>query len=136
MGSIALALNLSVFNQYMSKTFYSSQVYKGQQLGRTIGFPTVNLDPSFWPDAQKPGVYSSTVKVGKLEYKGALYFGPRLVLNETKNVLEIFIIDFDREIYGETIQFSIGKFVRGPMKFESVEELKKQLKDDVETCAL
>ena len=118
----------------MKKTYYSSPVFKGQQLGRTISFPTVNLDPSVWPQGMKPGVYSSLVKVGKREFQGALYYGPRLVLGETKNVLEIFLIDFDQEIYGETVKFTIGKFVREPMNFTSVEELKTQLEEDVKKC--
>ena len=111
--------------------WYKSKVFKGDQTGRTIHFPTVNLDPHVIPQEVKQGVYASTVKYNGQMYKGALYFGPRLVLNETRNVLEIFIIDFNKEIYDEEIEFQIKDFVRGVIHFSSMNEMKEQLANDV-----
>lgn len=112
--------------------WYSSKVFKGAQTGRTINFPTVNLDVTVLPPTYQTGVYASIIKYNDRVYKGALYFGPRLVLNETKNVLEIYIFDFDKEIYDEIIEFQIKDYIRGVLHFESLEQMKKQLEEDVE----
>lgn len=111
---------------------YHSAVQRGDQSGRTIGFPTVNLDPSVIPVDTVPGVYSSVVKYDETEYKGALYYGPRKVKNETTNVLEIYILEFNKEIYDETVFFTLDTFIRGVMDFTSFDEMKAQLQKDIE----
>lgn len=110
--------------------YYTSLVYKGDQLGRTIGFPTLNLDVTVLPKTMQEGIYAATVIIDGKTYKGALYFGPRLVVGETKNVLEIHVIIFNKEIYGQKVSFSIGKFIRKIANFSSMEEMKKQLDKD------
>lgn len=110
---------------------YSSLVTKGQQLGRTIGFPTLNLDPKILPNTQKLGVYQATVTWNNKEHRGVLFFGPKKTFDEIVNVLEINLLDFDQEIYGETISFSLGKFIRPPVKFATLDELKKQIARDI-----
>jgi len=110
---------------------YQSLVYHGQKLGRTIGFPTVNLDPTVVDQNLERGVYASHVTVGEKTYLGALYFGPRLVLNETKDVLEIHLLDFTGEIYDQILSFTVEKFIRGILNFKSLPELQTQLKADV-----
>lgn len=111
---------------------YKSIVYKGDQLGRTIGFPTLNLDVNILSKDLKEGIYACSVTIESNNYLGALYFGPRLVVGETKNVLEIHVLDFDKEIYGQEVDFTIGKFVRPISNFASMEEMKKQLGKDIE----
>ena len=111
---------------------YKSIVYKGDQLGRTIGFPTLNLDASVLPSDFQLGIYACSVKIEDKQYKGALYFGPRLVVGETKNVLEIHVLDFDKEIYGQEVEFEIGKYIRTISNFSSMEEMKIQLEKDKE----
>ena len=112
-------------------TFYSSPVFHGDKLGRKITFPTVNLDPSVWPATKEPGVYAAEVNIADLTFQGALYFGPRIVKNETHNVLEIFLLNFSKEIYGETISFRLHQFIRPVLHFNSFEELKAQIAKDV-----
>jgi len=111
----------------------SATVLRGDQVGRTIDFPSLNLDSTLMPSTlqKKPGVYSSRVRIGATEYTGALYYGPRLVKGETHNVLEIHVLDFNQEIYGETIAFIVDEFVRPPLDFASLEGLKQQLGEDV-----
>lgn len=109
-----------------------STVTKGEQLGRTIGFPTVNLDPGLLSPDIKRGVYAATIRIRGKEYSGALYFGPRLVRNETHDVLEIHIFDFDEMIYGETVAFRLRDFLHPPKHFSSLEEMKIQLVADCE----
>jgi riboflavin kinase/FMN adenylyltransferase len=102
-------------------------------LGRTIGFPTLNLDVSVLSNDLKEGVYASTLQIHGKSYKGMLYLGPRLVVGETKTVLEIHVFDFDQEIYGDEVEFEIGKYIRGIANFSSMEEMKKQLQNDKAT---
>ena len=109
---------------------YKSKVYKGDQLGRTLGFPTLNLDPKVLHDFYKEGVYATVVEFEGKEYQGMLYLGPRLVLGETQQVLEINVFDFDQEIYDKEVNFTIGKFIREIANFPSLEEMKNQLEKD------
>lgn len=111
--------------------WYKAVVLHGGKTGQSIGFPTVNLSPTIISAQTATGVYSSVVKYNEKEYRGALYYGPRLVKNETKNVLEIYILDFNKEIYGEEIRFKLGKFIRGVKNFNSLIELKRQLQKDI-----
>lgn len=111
---------------------FTGEVLHGNQLGRTIGFPTINLDADSIPEDTEPGVYAATVQLKNETYGGALYYGPRLVLDETKTVLEIFLLDFSQEIYGETIQFTLEKWVRGPMDFDTFPALQAQLQKDIQ----
>lgn len=116
----------------MSQTeWYSNRVMRGDQYGRTLGFPTANLDAAVLLHVEKEGVYACRVRLGKQFYRGALYLGPRIVLRETKRVLEIHILDFDQEIYGETLSFQLGPFIRPPMDFDNKQALTYQLALDV-----
>lgn len=110
---------------------YRGKVQTGEKAGRSIGFPTVNLLPSIVPQSLRQGVYAARVEYKNKKYMGALYFGPRLVKKETKAVLEIYIIDFNKEIYGEEISFEIVKFIRGIRDFDSMDLLKKQITIDI-----
>lgn len=115
---------------------YTSTVKKGEQIGRTLDFPTINLDPKVIPSSTKQGVYASWVTIGTKMYKGALYFGPRLVFNETQNVLEIFIMDYSGDLYNQTVSFTIEHFIRTPKDFSNLNLLKQQLKKDIQDVAL
>lgn len=114
------------------KTWYTSTVLKGDQAGRTIGFPTVNLDPTVLSSDTKKGVYACVVRHGSKSYAGTLYFGPRLVKGESHDVLEIFIHDFSDSIYGSEIMFSCAGYIRPVMDFGSFDDLKKQIEDDID----
>lgn len=110
---------------------YKSNVFFGEQIGRTLDFPTVNLNASLIPKNTKQGVYASWVTHNNVIYKGALYFGPRLVFNEKNTVLEIYIIDFNKEIYNQEISFTLESYIRPPLDFDTLEALKQQLKKDI-----
>lgn len=128
-------------------TTFSSSVFSGQKLGRTIGFPTLNLNPAVFPFTNKPGVYAclvffappnqkasphSKAKKDAVAHLGALYFGPRLVKNEQHNVLEVFLLDFNQEVYGQTALVELKDFIRPPLNFSSFEEMKAQLENDIQ----
>lgn len=104
----------------------SGEVVHGKKLGRTIGYPTANLqldEPLKLVPAV--GVYLSQVQVGDRSFYGMTNVGP---------ALETHIFDFDEEIYGETITVSFMKRVRDENNFESLTELQAQLRDDEHYC--
>lgn len=111
--------------------WHEAVVLSGSQLGRTLGFPTANLDAAVLADDTREGVYAARVRIAGSIYMGALYLGPRLVLDETKRVLEVFVLDFADDLYGKTVAFQLRTFIRDPMNFDSIDQLIPQLKADV-----
>lgn len=108
-----------------------AKVKHGSGQGKLIGFPTANLDPLLWDKSLKEGVYSAEVKYRGTVYLGALYYGPRLVMDEINNVLEIYILGFSHNIYNQEVAFKILKFIRPPLDFKDLGQLKKQLASDI-----
>ncbi len=114
-----------------SNNWYQSIVTTGNQQGRTLGFPTLNLDTSVLPKDQKEGVYKTSVKYNGKTYTGALYVGPRIVLGETQKVLEIYVLDFSQDLYGKSIEFQIQNFIRDVQNFSTLAEMQKQIEADI-----
>lgn len=106
-------------------------VFHGDKVGRTIGFPTLNLDPTIMDHSVTQGVWAAEVQIREEMYAGALYFGPRTIQNETKDVLEIYVLNFNQEIYGEKVIFVLKKNIRPVLHFTSLEALKNQLQLDI-----
>jgi riboflavin kinase/FMN adenylyltransferase len=106
-------------------------VEQGQQLGRTIGFPTANLCDL--PGQMPPhGVYSVTADIEGTTHQGIANLGVRpTVGGEATPLLEVHLFDFDREIYGELATVSFRSFVRPEQKFDGIEALKAQIAKDV-----
>ncbi|MCA9372674.1 riboflavin kinase [Candidatus Woesebacteria bacterium] len=119
----------------LSKQHFRATILHGDQHGRTIGFPTINMDPELWSSEFQPGVYASRVTISGETYIGALYFGPRTIKSETKNVLEITLLDFSAEIYDQVVVVEVGDFIRAPIVYEpgsfSEAKLQQQIASDV-----
>ena len=77
-------------------------------------------------------MYYSTVLVDGKEYLGLTNVGVKPTVGSDSVLLETYIYDFDRDIYGQTVTVSLREFKRPEKKFESVEELKKALANDIE----
>lgn len=113
---------------------FEGYVVRGNQLGRTIGFPTANLHIN---DEEKlipsNGVYA--VKIagecsnGQL-LNGMMNIGVRPTVDGHKKVIEVNIFDFDQDIYDQTITVQVFEFIRGEQKFDGLEGLKQQLAQD------
>lgn len=120
--------NIEKANTMLGYKFYTSgTVIKGQQIGRTIGFKTANL---IYPDEliELPhGVYSVETNFGK----GIANFGTRPTVNGDGTLLEVHILDFDKDIYGETLSVEFKKMIRTEKKFPSLDALKKQIYNDI-----
>ena len=107
-------------------------IVSGYKVGRTLGFPTANIrvDEPF-KVIPGIGVYAVWVEVEGKRYKGMLYIGDRPTLNNGKDIsMEVNILDFSGDIYNDSIRVSFVQYVRGDIKFDSLEELKAQLEKD------
>ena len=126
------------FEEYFEFThrFYELRgtVVKGRQLGRTINFPTANLQVEHdYLLPEKLGVYITLVKVRDVYYKGITNIGNNpTVSTENKLFIETHILDFDMDIYDEQIELYFVTFIRPEMKFANIDELKEQLTKDKE----
>ena len=110
-------------------------VIHGDKRGRKIGYPTANLKPEH-PNKviPKDGVYVVTVRVEGAWFNGMMNIGNRPTFKEAQKALEVNIFDFDKDIYGQTIQVRFLKRIRDEIKFSGVDELIAQLKKDKETA--
>lgn len=108
-------------------------VAKGNQLGRTIDIPTVNIYPSESKLLPPNGVYASVTEFDGKKYYGVTNVGTKPTVSDDFEIsVETNIFDFDRDIYGKSINVSLMHFLRPEMKFESIEALQKQMKSDAE----
>ncbi len=112
----------------------SGRVVHGQQLGRTLGVPTANLRLHNYRIAIS-GVYAVEVRgLDKESYYGVANVGTRPTLGHSiKAILEVFLLDFDQLIYGKTIEVIFRKKIRDEKKFSSLDELKENIHNDIET---
>ena len=115
----------------MDDKVYRSKVIHGRNMGKKFGFPTVNLENPHILSAYKEGIYAAEVSIEGKNHAGLLYKGPRLILGGTETILEIYLLDFDRDIYGQIISFKIFNFIREVISFPNIEDYKKQLEKDI-----
>ena len=131
-----LAGNIEKANDYLGDTFeLTGTVVKGNQLGRTIGYPTANIvlnsDLKLIPGN---GVYAVRVNVRGVWFGGMMNIGTRpTVVSNGGRTIEVNIFDFDETIYDETVTVQFLSKWRDEHKFNGLEELKNQLKLDEET---
>jgi riboflavin kinase / FMN adenylyltransferase len=109
----------------------TGRVVVGDKLGRVLGYPTANIEvETRYKLIPADGIYASTVVHENKVYKGMMYIGNRPTINGVKQNLEVNIFDFDKSIYGESLTVNFHKLIRWDMKFNDLDELKKQLADD------
>jgi riboflavin kinase/FMN adenylyltransferase len=119
-------------NQLLGHRFsLRGKVMMGDKIGRTIGFPTANLDvPEGYKLIPAVGIYAVQVRIGQVIKNGMLYIGYRPVLDGTTLRIEVNIFDFDEEIYGQELQITFVSWIRGDMNFEDLQKLKEKLNED------
>ena len=109
----------------------TGNVVKGNQLGRTINFPTANIEiPEEYKLIPKNGVYIVTANVNDETVFGMMNIGVKPTLGENKLSIEVHLLDFDKDIYNQKIQVHILERLRDEQKFESFEALKSQIELD------
>ena len=125
-GSIELATTYLGYNYSLSGI-----IYKGKQLGRTIGYPTANIkikeDYKLIP---LNGVYIAKSILNEITVFGMMNIGTRPTVDGTTQTIEVNFFDFNQDLYGQKITVSLLHRMRSEQKFESVDALKNQLGKD------
>lgn len=135
-GRVRLALADSDFDlaaKLLGRPFsIQGEVSKGQQLGRTINFPTANivLDDYALPVS---GVFAVRCRVNddSLFIDGVANIGKRPTVKGKENRLEVHLFDFNQDIYGQKLDVQLVEKIREEQKFDGVEALQQQIKEDV-----
>lgn len=126
--------NIAKTNNFLGYSYnITGTVVAGQQIGRTINFPTANIQVN---NANKvipaDGVYAAWVTINQQNFMGMLNIGTRPTVNNqlSNKTIEVHIINFNAEIYGQHIKISFVEKIRDEIKFESINGLKLQLQTD------
>lgn len=108
------------------------EVVHGDMRGRTIGFPTANLD--VWEEQLLPaeGVYAGWARLGGETLMAVANIGSRPTFDHGVVTVEVYLLDFDRDIYGARLAFDVVARLRAERKFASVDALVAQIGRDVE----
>lgn len=107
------------------------RVVKGDQRGRTLGFPTANLAIAERRLIPADGIYATRVKIGDTWYGGAANIGIRPTFDSGYRLVEVFVLDFDGDLYDQVIEVQFIKRLRAEIKFSSIDALIAQMKNDV-----
>lgn len=126
--------NIDEANNFLGYDFFfEGEVFHGDKIGRSIGYPTANLKST---DEEKialgDGIYAVYATVEGKTYKAMMSIGFRPTVNGKVRVTEVNIFDFAKDIYEETIRVTVKKYLRSEVKFDGLESLKIQLHKDKE----
>lgn len=126
-----LAGNIKEANEMLGY-FYSvsGKVVHGKKLGRTIGYPTANIETESIKLLPKKGAYIVEVFLDDQKYKGMLSVGTNPTVNGEKLTVEVYILDFEGDIYDEAITVKFRDFLHDEIKFEGIEKLVERLDED------
>lgn len=124
--------NMALANEFLGYDYFiSGTILKGKQLGRTIGFPTANLQiDENYKLIPRNGVYVVKSTINKKTVFGMMNIGFNPTVAGENLSIEIHYFDFDGELYGQKISVSLLEYLRPEQKFDSVDLLKQQLEKD------
>lgn len=109
-------------------------VVHGEKIGRNLGYPTANIEPE--NDMLPPrGIYAAKLRVGHRLHNAAAYIGHRGTFHQNDpQVLEVHLLDASGiDLYGKQVEVSYLEYIRGDQIFDDAEQLKEQIKADIET---
>ncbi len=108
-------------------------VVHGKKLGRTVGMPTTNLHIYKTKKRPNSGVYATKLVIENQKHLAATNIGTRPTVDDFDYItIESFILDFNKQIYGEVCVLEVHKYLRGIQKFDGLEQVQAQVKRDVE----
>ena len=123
--------NINLANTMLGRPYsLIGTVVTGQQLGRTIGFPTANLEVATQKFLPNYGVYSVDVFFQQTTLKGVMNIGCRPTVAGEAPTIEVHLLNWSGDLYGQTLKVDLVKFIRPEQKFASVEALKQQITKD------
>ncbi|MBC8294206.1 MAG: bifunctional riboflavin kinase/FAD synthetase [Pelagibacterales bacterium] len=128
--------NIKKAKSYLGYDFsLKGKVVKGNEIGRTIGFPTANLEiEENYKLIPKNGVYLIYTILEKQVFFGMMNIGVKPTLKIEKESIEVNLFDWEKDIYGEFIEVFILDYIRDETKFDSLTDLTDQIKIDKKTC--
>lgn len=128
--------NIALANDYLGYKYnFSGKVVEGQQLGRTIGFPTANLEVENTSKIiPTNGVYIVEGFWNDKTHEGVMNIGNKPTVSIDKSTIEVFFLDLNENLYNVEIKISVLKFIRKEQKFDSLEILKLQIENDKNTA--
>lgn len=115
----------------MQEIVLRGTVMGGKRLGRTIGFPTANMDVGGRPGC-RPGVYYGTCEADGQVWRVILNIGSHPTAPEGPPTIEAHLIGYEGDLYGREIEVVLKRFMREETKFPSIGALKEQLQRDME----
>lgn len=124
--------NVELANMYLGTPYsIGGKVIKGNQIGRTIGFPTANIECDFMHKLlPADGVYAGKLHVNGHTYNAMANLGSRPTIGSKQRKLEVHCIGTDIHLYESEVRFELYKFLRGIEEFANLDALKKQLEAD------
>lgn len=127
-----LSGDIHLANAFLGYPFFiTGKVVRGDQIGRQLGYPTANIVvEEKYKLIPCDGIFAVTVIIADQKYKGMAYIGSRPTVNGLTRNIEVNIFDFNEEIYNQAIRMEFHHYIRGDVKFSSLEELKVQLARD------
>ncbi|MGB8704646.1 MAG: bifunctional riboflavin kinase/FAD synthetase [Gillisia sp.] len=119
-------------NSYLKHPFtLTGTVVKGRGLGKEFGYPTANLNiAEEYKLIPKNGVYIVRAKIDKKLHYGMMNIGTNPTVGGTERTIETYFFGLDKDLYGKYLQIEMLSRIRGEIKFESVEALKRAMKED------
>jgi riboflavin kinase / FMN adenylyltransferase len=119
-------------NQYLGYSYFlSGKVVKGNQIGRTINFPTANIEiTEDYKLIPKNGVYIVSSEIDGAYFYGMMNIGINPTVAGLEQKIEVHFFNFNKEIYNSEIKISVYHRIRDEKKYDSLEELKEQLNKD------
>lgn len=125
--------NINKANSLLSEPFFLlGKVVHGRGVGKTLGFPTANIQV----DAEKLlpyGVYGGYIDIDDQSFRAITNIGKVPTFNINCNSVEVFVLNYNGNLYDKTVKVSLTKFLRPIKRFNSADELRKQLNHDKET---
>lgn len=111
--------------------FLEGKVIQGNKIGKTIGFPTANLQIDSQKLLPKKGSYIVEIFFKNEKFSGMMNIGNRPTIDGKSQSVEVNIFGFEGDLYGKNLRIAFKDFLRDEVKFDSIEQLRKQLKNDL-----
>lgn len=126
--------HMELVNQLLGYAYsVTGEVLHGRQIGRTLGLPTTNLLPEETKLLPPNGVYATRTQIAGEVFEGITNIGHKPTVGaELRRGVETFLFDLDRNLYGEILTVSFYGYERPEQKFDSLEQLKTRIEQDVE----
>ena len=123
---------IKTVNKNLSKDYFiQGKIIEGKKLGRELGYPTANLDYSKEIVIPQDGIYKTNSIFKSKKFLSITSIGNNPTFNEKIKTIETYIIDFNKNIYGENLKIIFKDYIRGQIKFENKKDLITQMDKDL-----